>query len=341
MSGNHELEKLVKDSRLPQLRKIELQQIINGERLADLYYDVIAKRIFSPDLYPERMDFILQRTMNDPSLSTDKSASNEAYLSNIYAKKTITDIPAWLRNGWMSNIEMQLAAQEYIFNRADIYASNMLLLQYSKEESGVDDVNYRNVNGAILIVLMVNSPKQFREYESDRYIHRITKTKSDSGMEFELLRQIVFVQLDKALELYIKGNYNEDEDVELLKLFAMIADINNEKLKEETQRDDFFEKIREDVFAFTRDREVLNMLTAEDFARMDYYTDISDAKKQGRNLGVEEGRKQGIEEGRKEGIKLGIEEGIKLGIEQGKAIEKKRVDELQKELDELKAKYGV
>ena len=160
-------------------------------------------------------------------------------------------------------------------------------------------------------------------------------------MEFVLLIHIVFVQLDKALELYIKGNYNEDEDIELLKLFAMIADINNEKLKEETQRDDFFERIREDVFAFTRDREVLNMLTAEDFARMDYYTDISDAKKQGRNLGVEEGRKQGIEEGRKEGIKLGIEEGIKLGIEQGKAIEKKRVDELQKKLDELKAKYGV
>lgn len=87
------------------------------------------------------------------------------------------------------------------------------------------------------------------------------------------------------------------------------------------------------------------MLTAEDFARMDYYTDISDAKKQGRDLGIEEGRKQGIEkgieEGIKEGRKEGRKEGIKLGIERGRAMERKRADELQKELDELKAKYGV
>ena len=143
-------------------------------------------------------------------------------------------------------------------------------------------------------------------------IHRTIKTTSDFGMEFVLLIHIGFVQLDKAGELYLKGNYNEDEDVELLKLFAMIADINNEKLKKETQRDDLSTKIREDIFAFTRDREVLNMLTAEDFARMDYYTDISDAKKQGR------------------------EEGIELG----RAMERNRADELQKELDELKAEYG-
>ena len=153
---------------------------------------------------------------------------------------------------------------------------------------------------------------------------------------------MVFVQLDKALELYLKGNYNEDEDVELLKLFAMIADINNEKLKKETLQDDFFEKIREDVFAFTRDREVLNMLTAEDFARMDYNTDIYIAKNEGRDLGREEGRKEGREEGRKLGREEGREEvrkeGVKLGIEQGENYGEKTQNELIPQIAELRAK---
>ncbi|WP_044915213.1 hypothetical protein [Butyrivibrio sp. WCE2006] len=62
---------------------------------------------------------------------------------------------------------------------------------------------------------MVKSPKVFKQYESDRYIHRITKAVADSGMEFPMFRQMAFVQLDKALELFISGKYNKDEDFEL------------------------------------------------------------------------------------------------------------------------------
>ena len=43
-------------------------------------------------------------------------------------------------------------------------------------------------------------------------------------------------------------------------------------------RDDFSEKVREDVFIFIRDREVLNILKDVYLARMDYYTDINDEK---------------------------------------------------------------
>ncbi len=47
-------------------------------------------------------------------------------------------------------------------------------------------------------------------------------------------------QLDKALTLYESGGYNEDEDIELLRMFAMIADINNAKVMKETQGDCIF-----------------------------------------------------------------------------------------------------
>lgn len=77
------------------------------------------------------------------------------------------------------------------------------------------------------------------------------------------------VQLDKALELYVSGRYNKNEDIELLRMFAMIADINNEKVTAETSGDKMFDDIRRDVSEFTQSREVQNMIIAEYLAIME------------------------------------------------------------------------
>ncbi len=282
-----QLEEKLFESGLPEERKRKIREIYRGERLADLYYDAIAKHIFSPDMHPERMEYILQRTMRDKSVGVVHSAANENYLGSVYSKKTISDLPAWLKDHRLVDLEIQRVAQEYIYDRADIYGSNMLLLQYSVEDGEAKaEIDYKNVNSAIIIVLMVNSPKVFREYESDRYIHRITTAKADSGIEFRMKKQMVFVQLDKALALYESGGYNEDEDEELLKMFALIADINNEKVRNETSGDKFFDDIREEVFEFTRSREVQLMILADDLAIMDW----NSTKKWEREEGREEGR---------------------------------------------------
>ena len=161
-----------------------------------------------------------------------------------------------------------------------------------------------------MIVLMVKSPRSFKEYESKRYIHRFTKAVADSGIEFRLLSQMIFVQLDKALEQYLDDSYNDDEDVELLKLFAMIADINNEKLADDIVGETFLEDIKKEVFTFTRDKEVQNMLTAEDMAVMDYNTDICMARKEGRIEGERKGRIEGERKGRIEGRIEGMKDNL-------------------------------
>ncbi|MCR5507400.1 MAG: PD-(D/E)XK nuclease family transposase [Lachnospiraceae bacterium] len=281
-------ERELLSSGLPAERVRLHEAIRTGERLADVYYDTIAKHVFSPDLHPERMEFILRKTMRDPSMSVEHSAANETYLQSIYSKKTISDLPAWLKDHSLVDIEIQRAAQEFVFDRADIYGSNMLLLQYSVDDGGSKgELDYESVSSAILIVLMVKSPKVFREYRSDRYIHRITTARADSGIEFKMKKQMVFVQLDKALALYERGGYNEDEDVELLEMFSMIADINNEKVIDRTKGNKLFDDIREDVYRFTRSREVQQMILAEDLAIMDW----NSQKKWERNEGIKEGIK--------------------------------------------------
>ena len=281
----------VHESALPEEQKQLLSSVFRGERLANVCRDVVAKHVFSPDLHPERMDFILQHIMNHPGINVAGSATNEIYLQNIYSKKTITDIPAWLKDHRLADLEIQVSSQEYIFKRADIYSSNMLLLQYSAEEGQPsDEINYENVNGVIIIVLMKNSPRLFREYDSPRYIHRFLNARADSGLEIPMLKQMVFVQLDKALEMYISQEYNEDEDVELLGLLALIADINNEKVIHESSGNMLLSGIREDVYRFTQSKEVQQMILAEDLARMDWNSSINSAKREGVAEGLAEGR---------------------------------------------------
>lgn len=278
------------ESPLPEERKQLLSSVFKGEQLADLCRDVIAKHVFSPDLHPERMDFILQHTMNQPDIGVRSSATNEVYLQNIYSKKTITDLPAWLRDHRLADLEIQVDPQEFIFTRVDIYASNMLLLQYSVESGQLkSDLDFTNVPGVIIIVLMKESPKVFKEYDSNRYIHRFTRAHSDSGLELPSLKQMVFVQLDKALELYKSQDYNEDEDVELLELFALIADINCDKVTEGSANNRFLNDIREDVYRFTQSKEVQQMIFAEDIARMDYYSSINAARREAAAEGRSEG----------------------------------------------------
>ncbi len=276
----------VLESALPKERKQLLSSIFRGEKLANVCRDVVAKHVFSPDLHPDRMDFILQHTMSQPGIRVASSAANEIYLQNIYSKKTITDIPSWLKDHRLADLAIQVNPQEFIFDRADIYASNMLLLQYSAETGQLkSDINYENVNGVIIIVLMKNSPRIFKDFQSPRYIHRFIKAHADSGLELPMLKQMVFVQLDTALEKYITQAYNEDEDVELLELFALMADINNEKIIRQAENNRLLKDIREDVFTFTQSKEVQQMILADDLARMDWNSNMKYARKEGKAEG--------------------------------------------------------
>ena len=96
-------------------------------------------------------------------------------------------------------------------------------------------------------------------------------------------------QLDKALELYLSHGYNEDEDAELLSLFALIADINNEAVIHEAKTNRFLADIREDVFKFTRSKEVQQMILAEDLAMMDWNSNLHLAQEEAEARGIEIG----------------------------------------------------
>ena len=71
----------------PLLASSDFRCQTSGEKLANLYSDAIAKKAFSPDKHPERLDFLLQHIMNDKSLEVLHSASNESIILSLTPKK--------------------------------------------------------------------------------------------------------------------------------------------------------------------------------------------------------------------------------------------------------------
>ena len=111
----------------------------------------------------------MQHVTGDYTIFANSSATNEPPVDSFEAKKSITDIPSWLKDERYADLEMQQVAQEFILNRIDIYSSKALLLQYSaKAGKSKGEINYSNILDVIFVVLMKESPKLFKSFDSSR-----------------------------------------------------------------------------------------------------------------------------------------------------------------------------
>ena len=124
------------------------------------------------------MNYLLRSIAKDESIDVSCSAANEGMKMSIQSKGLITDIASWLRDGRLTDLEIQKIRQDYIFTRLELYASQMLLIQYSVEvQQAKGELNFGNLKDVLIVVLMVERPAVFKEHdkENDHYIHRHMK----------------------------------------------------------------------------------------------------------------------------------------------------------------------
>ena len=288
---------------LPLHEQQALQRIFDGIDLPPLYSDTIAKRVFNADVHPDRLNFLLRSIAQDDTIDVQSSASNEALRQSTNSKGMVSDIPSWLRDGRLSDLEVQNAAQNFIFTRVELYASSMLLLQYSaSKDQTKSSVSYKNVKEVLLVVLMVKSPKAFKDYDQkcDRYIHRFTRMVADSDLTYPSRAEMIYVQLDKCLAQFKAGVKAEGKDKQpdrLQKWLAMIADVNDGCTVEAAADDETLTGIRTEIRNMTQDKEVQNMLTQEMFDRMDWESYKEECEEEGMAKGIAQGMAQGMEKG--------------------------------------------
>ena len=176
---------------------------------------------------------------------------------------------------------------ENIFTRIELYASDMLLLQYSVTEGQKKgELDYTNVNEVLLIVLMVESPQAFTDFdgECDKYIHRFLEMTADTGLSYPAKAKMIYVQLDKCLKQFREGRNAEGEDGKPDRLqawLAAIADVNDEKVEEESGKDRELAAIRKEAHDMVQEKEVQNMVILDRYERMDWVTYGNEQKRKG------------------------------------------------------------
>lgn len=278
---------------LPEQEREDYQQIVAGKRLPTFMSDVMAKRLFDADGHKDRLEYLLREVSGDQSISVDKSYRNEGYIQSLGAKKVIFDIPAWFVDGRLGDLEFQVSAQNYVFQRGELYGSNLLMLQYSVgDNQKKSELGYEDVKGVVFIMLMRHSPEIFRAFESDRYVHRFTNQTADSGLTYKPLVASVYVQLDKCLKQF--QNEEDGENNRRLQLMlSLLADSNDPKVLGNAGKDPMLSEMVQEAREVSQEKEVQAMLLAEKYAA----ADINAVKSYERNEGLREGRREGRREG--------------------------------------------
>ncbi len=281
----------------------EFRQIEEGKRLPNLSSDIVFKKVFNPDLHKERVEKLLTLIFRE-KLIVSSSLNQQIPKATIFAKDTVHDMVAKLTSGAVANLEMQAIAQEFIVERMDIYASDMILLQYAiNEGEKKKDFLYTDVKPSYLVVFMKKSPMIFKD--SSEFIH-FKKSVTDTGIELNQLALIVYIELDKCLK-YIKKQGYHTENKELYKWLVMLADVNDKEVNQLIVEDPEKAKIIEELNEMSKSKEELIEVLSEKYAEATRSSELVYAKREAEKLGRQKGRQEGRQEGRNVGIQALIE----------------------------------
>lgn len=308
--------------KLSDSQKRELELIFNGQKLPSFCSDIVFKKILDPEEHVERLNWLLREIAKDTTIEVDSGYSNEGTMQSYYGKKVIFDVPATLVDNRLANLEMQVSAQDFIFERAEIYSSNFLVMQYSIRKGVKKKTRtYSNTAGVLLIILMKNSPKIFNDFKTDHYIHRFNRRVSDSGIEYETLNKTIYVQLDKCFKQF-KNGIDSENNSELQSFLSMLYNQDNAKVKALAQHNTRMGEVYKEVSNFSKTKEVQAMLLAEQFIN----ADLDALKSYERKEGAYNEKREAAKEMLSDGVSVNkIHKYLKLPIE--------TITELQKEFN--------
>ncbi|MBO5199183.1 MAG: PD-(D/E)XK nuclease family transposase [Lachnospiraceae bacterium] len=306
-----------------------------GRKLPELYFDRPFKKIFDADEHPERLETLF-RLIFDREETVVSSLKNEMTKASIYSKQTVLDLLSSLKSGGIFELEMQVAAQEFLSQRIDVYSSDLILMQYSVnrgERRG--EMDFDGIRKSYIVVLMKESPQKFRE--NPAFLHR-RPSQTDTGIPMDSLIEVVYIELDKCLKQWKSGSCPKKYQTLALWL-GTIADVNDEKVKAAADRVNDIASIREELAVMAKDRKELLTMLFDKYEKDVRYSLMQQAKRQGFAAGREEGREVGRREILKSQIAKKLERGFKPE-EIADALEQNS-EEVRNLIEEIKAESDI
>ncbi len=288
-------------NRLPDETKQYYIDVEDGQRALTLMNDYVFKKIFDPDVHSDRLSDLLSLILKQKIIKLH-SVRNESAVKSIYSKKMIMDIVAQLENDDYYIVEMQVKAQDFIDKRLAVYSSDLLVRQYAiNYNQNKKDVTFDKLKKVYTIVLMSNSPNQFKN--NNYNLHHFKQT-SDTGVKLDLLQEYVFIELGDFIKMKDCETVNNKLDAWLLFIATDDIKVKNELM----QKYPDFKEAYIEALGMLRDRKELISMFAIDFEQIEK----NSIREAGRIEGEKAGRKAGRKEERLEIAKNMLNESLSL-----------------------------
>ncbi len=219
-------------------------------------YDPFFKKIFDPEIHPERLSRLLSLVLGK-ELKVHRALPNEGTRILDEGSLVIMDIVVEMGDGSIADVEIQKIPYLFPGERAACYSADLLMRQYLrvKGERG-KKFSYRDIKKVYTVVLLEKSSEDFRTVP-EAWIHK-SRQKSDTGIELELLQEYVFI----ALDMFRKVSDNKRTGSELEAWMQMLSSSKPAVHAQIADKSLIFKGIYEEIEAFRQDiGGVLNMFS--------------------------------------------------------------------------------
>ena len=189
----------------PDKWKSRFLEFMEGKKSLPLTYDPFFKKLFNPDVYPERLSRLISSIIGT-NVTVKCILSNEDSMLPS-TSLLLLDIIVQLEDGSIANVEIQKIPYTFPGERMSCYSADLLLRQYTrvKGEKG-STFTYQDLKTVYTIVMFENSPKECKTADlADIYLHH-GKAAFDTGIGLRLLQEYYVV----ALDVFRKSKYSKD-----------------------------------------------------------------------------------------------------------------------------------
>ncbi len=228
-----------------------------GKKTLPLTYDPFFKRIFHPDIHPDRLSRLVSSILGIKVRVVRILPSEDSLLDG--GSLLIMDLLGELEDGSLINIEIQKQGYTFPAERITCYSSDLVMRQYArvKGERG-KSFTYHDIKKVYVIVIYEKSTGEFHRIPN-AYIHH-GNTVFDTGLDLKLLQEYFLI----ALDVFQKFPYPKirSEQTAWLSLLTTENMEDAEKLMEEYPEYLWIEEIYEEMAMLChRPEEVLELFS--------------------------------------------------------------------------------
>ena len=231
-------------------------EFMEGKKSLPLTYDPFFKKIFNPDIYPERLSRLISSIIGT-NVTVKYILSNE-YSMLPSTSLLLLDIIVQLEDGSIANVEIQKNPYTFPGERMSCYSADLLLRQYTRVKSKLGkDFTYKDMRTVYTIVMYEKSPNEcLKDRFANIYLHH-GKTIFDTDVNLNLLQEYYIVNL------YVFKNIKYDKDIkELNKWLSLLRTESTKNLATLISNYPWMESICQDISEYLyRPEEVISMFS--------------------------------------------------------------------------------